>query len=748
MSRSASHQIRLLHVDDDPSFAALAAERLERADERFTVETVRSAAAALDRLAEGAPDDRSAVDCVVSDYEMPETDGIEFLQAVRERHPDLPFVLFTGRGSEEIASEAISAGVTDYVQKGASGDHYDLLANRVANAVAAARSRRALEAERDRMRAVFDALPDVGIVYDAEGRYRQVLTDREDLLVEPAARLRGKTVAEALPEPAAGTVADAIDRALATGAVQTVEYALELDGERTWFEARLSSFRSDGEDLVVFLARDVTDERARRERLEGYRHVVEEMGQAACIYDGDGRFEVVNDYLASWYGTTAEALRGEQSALVERVRGLEGPDADPFAELVAGERSVVRGEAEGDFEGRGHAVVSYQLTRLCVDGEFRGVVGVARDVTDERRRETAVEELHRATRDLFRASSREAVAERVADAVRDTLGYPINVVRLADDEGRLHPTAVTTKAATVLGERPVYDGGEPAWHAFHDGETLVVDDYRTVDDGHDRGEARSGLYVPLGAHGALCVATTTVGAFDEADVQLAEVLAANAEAALDRLARTRELERQNDRLAEFASVVSHDLRSPLSVVEGRIALARDEYEGPHPHLDAADRAVDRVQTLVDDLVTYAREGGAPGERESVDLAALARDCWATVDTGDARLRVETERHLRAHPGRLRQLLANLYRNAVEHAAPDVTVVVGDTSGGFYVADDGPGVPPDVRDSVFEFGYSDGGGSGLGLAIVEQVAAAHGWDVGLVESADGGARVEVTGVSEP
>lgn len=112
-----SAAIRVLHVDDEPDFGDLTATVLERSDERFEVDTRTSAAAGLDRLAEGD------FDCVVSDYQMPATDGLEFLEAVREENPDLPFLLFTGQGSEEVASEAITAGATDYLQKESGTEH-------------------------------------------------------------------------------------------------------------------------------------------------------------------------------------------------------------------------------------------------------------------------------------------------------------------------------------------------------------------------------------------------------------------------------------------------------------------------------------------------------------------------------------------------------------------------------------------------------------------------------------------------
>jgi CheY-like chemotaxis protein len=121
--------IEVLHVEDEPDFADLTATFLEREDDQFTVETASTAGDGLERIDDRRPD------CVVSDYNMPGMNGLEFLRAVRERYPDLPFILFTGKGSEAIASDAISAGVTDYLQKHSSTEQYELLADRIRNAV-------------------------------------------------------------------------------------------------------------------------------------------------------------------------------------------------------------------------------------------------------------------------------------------------------------------------------------------------------------------------------------------------------------------------------------------------------------------------------------------------------------------------------------------------------------------------------------------------------------------------------------
>ncbi|SEA23941.1 PAS domain S-box-containing protein [Haloplanus vescus] len=155
--------IRVLHVDDEPDFANLAATFLEREDDRFEVTTATNVGEGLDRLAE------LDADCIVSDYDMPDQNGIEFLETVRTDHPKLPFILFTGRGSESIASRAVSAGVTEYLQKESGRDQYMLLANRITNSVRAYRAETAVTRSEERYHNLVDTAPIPIIVFDREG---------------------------------------------------------------------------------------------------------------------------------------------------------------------------------------------------------------------------------------------------------------------------------------------------------------------------------------------------------------------------------------------------------------------------------------------------------------------------------------------------------------------------------------------------------------------------------------------------
>lgn len=212
----------------------------------------------------------------------------------------------------------------------------------------------------------------------------------------------------------------------------------------------------------------------------------------------------------------------------------------------------------------------------------------------------------------------------------------------------------------------------------------------------------------------------------------------------DRLERERQLQRERDRLDEFAGVVSHDLRNPLNVAEGRLDLAMEDCASEH--FAPVAQAHERMDSLINDVLSLARAGEVVGEMEPVELADLVEACWQTVETASAELVVDTETTIQADSTRLQQLLENLMRNAVEHGGEDVTITIGDLPDGFYVEDDGPGIPEDERGSIFDAGYSTAeDGTGLGLSIVREIARAHGWAISVTESSEGGARFEVTGV---
>lgn len=232
--------------------------------------------------------------------------------------------------------------------------------------------------------------------------------------------------------------------------------------------------------------------------------------------------------------------------------------------------------------------------------------------------------------------------------------------------------------------------------------------------------------------------------FTDWEVTLVELLGKWVGTALERKLARERLVRQNERLEQFASVVSHDLRNPLSVAEGWTELARKECDSDH--LAKVADAHDRMADLIDDIRSMAQAGELVDEVDLCDLTAVAEQAWSNVATPDATLEVDSDATIPADESRLQQLLENLYRNAVEHGGDDVTVRLGVHENGFYVEDTGIGFPDADPEELFEFGYTTSAdGSGLGLNLVKQISAAHGWTVELAESTAGGARVEFTDV---
>lgn len=227
----------------------------------------------------------------------------------------------------------------------------------------------------------------------------------------------------------------------------------------------------------------------------------------------------------------------------------------------------------------------------------------------------------------------------------------------------------------------------------------------------------------------------------------------------ERSERRRELERKNERLDEFTSVVSHDLRNPLQIAQSNLEYT--ERTGSLDRIDKIETALGRMTTLIDRLLTLARGGQDIESPEQVRLGPIIRRAWDTVETGGAILEYDGNTGIHCDPARLGELFENLFRNAIEHGAPnrdtqarqdavepetDIAVTVGYDDEQFWVADDGRGIPADSVDRVFETGYTTAeNGTGFGLSIVKRIADAHGWVVRIGESDTGGTRFEFDNV---
>ncbi|MFC6799968.1 ATP-binding protein [Haladaptatus sp. DYSN1] len=222
----------------------------------------------------------------------------------------------------------------------------------------------------------------------------------------------------------------------------------------------------------------------------------------------------------------------------------------------------------------------------------------------------------------------------------------------------------------------------------------------------------------------------------------------------ERRHRKRELQRQNERLDEFASILAHELRNPLGIAQMYLGMAR---AGDGAAFEQVEDAHSRIEEMINTLLDLARKGETVGDVEPLSLADVVERAWLAVDTSGATLsRDGVDRSVRADADRLLEVFENLFRNVVEHgtdgqaaanANSSLTIRVGTTAAGFFVEDDGTGIPAGQRKTIFDRGYSAADdGVGIGLTIVKRIVEAHGWSVAVTESEAGGARFEVTGVT--
>jgi len=390
-------------------------------------------------------------------------------------------------------------------------------------------------------------------------------------------------------------------------------------------------------------------------------------------------------------------------------------------------------------------------------GIFEGFITDITDLKESERQlaqySDTLEGLQRTTRRLLEATTPEAAAEIVIDGLESAFAFDTAGIWLATDD-QLEPVAQTEHGQTLIDEPPTYSPGAESlsWTAFEEGTTKRV---TTMAEHPDRANPEtpisSELIVPLGSYALINIGSTEPDAFSEADAERVKLWAdtvTEAFARIDQLQRLKsredELTRQRDRLDQFASVVSHDLRNPINVASGRLKLAAADCDSDQ--LDIIDRALTRMEELIDDTLTLARQGRAIGETDPVQLARLAERAWANVATSGGRLAVADPPVVDCDPDRVVELLENLFSNAITHGggteADPVTVTVGEMKDGFYVADDGIGIPESKTAAVCESGFTTAeDGTGFGLDIVQTIADAHGWRVNVTESENGGARFQ-------
>jgi len=360
------------------------------------------------------------------------------------------------------------------------------------------------------------------------------------------------------------------------------------------------------------------------------------------------------------------------------------------------------------------------------DGEVVSIIVSDRDVSARREYERQLVESERRYRTLA-----EAFPNGLVTLYDEDLHYALAAGR-AFEELPVSPEDLEGRTPDEAWGEDVGDAIEPAFEAALDGEEESVEvSYagrewlvHAVPITDERGDVFAGMTM-----------AQNVTEQKEREQKLEETVA--------------KLEESNERLESFASMLAHELRNPVTIGQIYSQQLPAESESYAKAVEYVTEGFDRIEEMIDVMLVLTRGREAVGERTPIDLPAMAQEVWGDVDGSEATLDVELDHTIRADETYVRHLLQNLLENAIQHGRRDVTIRVGDLPSGFYVEDDGPGIPEEERDAVFEAGYTTAagqGGTGLGLAFVRELADVYEWDCAVTESDSGGARFEFTDVT--
>jgi len=512
-------------------------------------------------------------------------------------------------------------------------------------------------------------------------------------------------------------------------------FEIERGGTTTVFDASYSTFtQGDSDGIEVVVLRDITDqkhaEQALEQTKERYQRMLKRSSDYVTIIDKTETIVDVTQGVEHVLGYQPDEMIGtkvlpyihpddRRNAFETFVQTLKEPETELRIEYRAQ-------TADGDYcwiEGRGRNHFDDPL--------IGGMLVNVRDITDRKQAEQTIAD----TKEYYRR------------VLEQSLDYTLVI----DESNTI--TEVTPGVEAMSGFRPDEVVGQNAFEAVHPDErdrvrdsfdaaiedpgAMINIEYRVLlrDGSYNWVEARGKSHFDDPHLDGIVINVRDISERKQREQELAETAA--------RLAQ------KNEQLERLAQIVSHDLQTPLSTAEKLTRLLRADLgeTETEPEIEQSiqdlEATHERLRAFADHLPRLARESTDVEGPIDCELDGVAKAAWSMVDTDGLRLRIESTCRLQADPDRLQRVFENLFQNTVTHATPPATTVrVGTVEDGFYIEDDGPGIRPEQRTELFEYGMGTEGGSGLGLAIVRTTVEAHGWSITLAEQATEGTRFEI------
>ncbi len=739
-----SSSLRILHVDDNVLDRELVRDALEREDGQFKVIPAASRSEFEVHLTTGS------FDLVLTDFNILGFEGLQIVEAVRQKYPMIPVIVVTGTGSEEVAVDALKLGAADYVIK--SPKHIRRLPISIRAAVdrkrllqEQLRSEQALRTSEERLRGFVRALPDLAFVVSTDGYFVQLLSDSEHSLYKEGKHLVGKHIDETLPLPVASLVLDAIQRTVATSSTQSVEYKIESTDDTMWYEVRISPMNTgEGEkSLVVYIVRDITQRKMAEAKLKSERNLlrtlIDNVPDYIYVMDQYGRFAASNTAHAAVLHLTPPQIIGKTVADILSLDFVQRLHDDDKKIMLTGNPLISEERLIGNVDGVPQWVLMTKVPLRDENSDVIGLVGISRDITDRKQAEEAL----RASEEHLRAV---------------VSGTPVILFEL-DTKGVL--TFLQGRNVNLFSAPSSADIGDSVLENFGEFIPEIQEHFRLALVGEETSSILTLGDVILDVH--YSPMRNKVGEVSGI-VGVATDITERLKAEKLRI----ELEKEQEVIAfkeRFIATASHDFRTPLTIIKMNANMLNTYLDRMTPEQRTAklrqiSTQIDQMAELLDDVLTMskANAGKIDFKPKSIALKPFCEQIWENfrnmaekTHTIDFDFDCDYD-DVELDPNLIQYILVNLLSNAVKYSPQNghvcFRIKCDNNQLMFSVADNGIGIPESDQAKLFQpFHRAENtrgiDGTGLGLSIVKSYVDTHGGNIQFRSKQSEGTTFTVT-----
>lgn len=725
--------IRVLLVDDEPALLEITKIFLQR-DTRFSIETAHSGANALECL------ENDFFDAIISDYEMPGMDGLLLLSEIRERGSSIPFIIFTGKGREEVVIEALNRGADFYLQKG--GDPQSQFAELKSKIVHAVEKRRAEESahnafiEMEKANAILEEQN--RRLEESEAKFRNlanstsvgILLYQNDrwIYANPAAeRMSGYSAEEICAMKFWEFVAPEFQetvkergrlREMGKNAPKSYEFKIVTKtGDEVWVHLMGSTTRYKGRTAGMISVIDISErkqmETALRKQEESFRTVLNSMSETILIIDGEERFVGIHNSKGKLYAQPGYFL-GKHFRDV-----MPASIYEQYSTAAATLRKTKKTQYYEYSLEIENMMGRYEAT-LNLRGDGPDIIAVIRDITGRKEMEEVLRENEARYRTLVE-------------------NIPIGIIQ-ADPDGYI--TYVNQQILDSLGLSSK-EATEELNHlilSYIRNSGIIKNDVRTTIREKRVIEGECQYVNRQGDDSYLRYRMAPL----ETDGEITEILAIVEDITQRRRAEDA-LRLANHKLCLLSRITRHDIMNDIMDVKGHLELIETEYPASvTPYLTNVEKAISRIEQEIEFTGDYQALGTSPPQWQEV--RAVTTDSFTQMNIPET---IQTEMDIAPVEVYADQLLtlalSNIVRNALVHAKglSKITVTTREMPGRdlcIAIEDDGTGVPNEKKEAILQPTYNRR--SGHGLCLVRDILDLTGISIRETGTPGKGARFEL------